>query len=75
MENLQWQKLRDMRTLKDCENWTHLRAPENQLGLQLLTLALILAVPFAARNREARAPNLWLQGAELCDKYDVEVIC
>lgn len=75
MENLQWQKLRVMRTRKDCETWTHLRAPENQLRLQLLTLALILAVPFAARNREAWAPNLWLQGAELCDKYDVEVIC
>lgn len=75
MENLQWQMLRDMRTRKGCETWTHLRAPENKLRLQLLTPALIPAVPFAACNRRARTPNLWRQGGELCDKYNIEAIC
>lgn len=43
-ENLQWQKLRDIQTRKDCEIRSCLTAPRNQLHLQLLAPLLAPAV-------------------------------
>lgn len=45
---------------QDCEIQSFLRAPQNQLCLQLLTPPLILAVAFSARNGGASTPNLGL---------------